>query len=131
MVYELDEEINFTFKQNDILLNRKSGYRNLFIRDIISFFTGGHSALVIDEAGFETIEVFGYSDQFDYVKVYENDWIQNELEVIGVRTKAVELDYEQYRGALPAKLEMHEKYLRCEQWGATAYRRFSSKYCRW
>ena len=48
LVYELDEEINFTFKQNDILLNRKSGYRNLFVRDIISFFTGGHSALVID-----------------------------------------------------------------------------------
>ena len=42
--------------------------------------------------------MFGYSDQFDYVKVYENDWIQNELEVIGVRTKAVELDYEQYLG---------------------------------
>lgn len=98
VVYALDEDIEFTFTQNDILLNRQSGHDILIIRDIITFYTGGHSALVINEDGTETIEVFGYQGYDDTVRVYENDWITYESEVIGVRTRPITLDYELYLG---------------------------------
>ena len=97
-VYELGEEIDFTFKQNDILLNRKSGHDNLIIADIITFYTGGHSAVVTDVEGKKSLEVYGYSDYYNYVREYDNDWIQNEIEVIGMRTSEVELDFSLYLG---------------------------------
>lgn len=97
-VYELEDDIEFEFKMNDILLNRKSGHKNLIIRDIITFFTGGHSALVSSEDGLKTIEVFGYSDQLNYVSEYDNDWVQNEVEVIGLRTENADLNFTEYIG---------------------------------
>jgi len=97
-VYAIGEEIDYSFLQNDILLNRKSGHPNLIIRDIITFFTGGHSALVIDELGLKTIEVYGYSDQVNVVAVYENNWLKDQVEVIGLRTSQVELEYDLYIG---------------------------------
>ncbi len=98
VIYELDDEIDFTFKQNDILLSRKSGHPNLVIRDIISFYVGGHAGLVIDETGTKTIEVYGYEGLDNTVHIEENDWIKTAIEVLGVRTEEVVLDYDQFIG---------------------------------
>lgn len=97
-VYDLSEDIDFIFEQNDILLNRKSGHDNLILRDIITFYTGGHAALVTDEAGTKTIEVFGYKGYDTFVNEYDNDWITYEAEVIGLRTKPVTLDFTLFIG---------------------------------
>lgn len=98
VVYELDDEYDFQFKQNDILLSRQSGHKNLLIRDIISFYVGGHAGLVIDPAGTKTIEVLGYEGYEDIVKVYENDWITSSIEVIGLRSFDAKLNYTQFLG---------------------------------
>ncbi len=98
IVYDLDDEIDFTFSQNDILLSRKSGHSNLLFRDIISFYVGGHAGLVIDESGEKTIEVYGYDGLDNTVHIEENDWINTAIEVIGLRTVEVELDYTLFIG---------------------------------
>ncbi|XMB86220.1 hypothetical protein RJG79_00030 [Mycoplasmatota bacterium WC44] len=73
----------------DILLSRKSGNPNLLLRDMISFYVGGHAAVIINEE--ETIEVFGNLQSENLVRIYENDWLDTETEVIGMK---VEGNYE-------------------------------------
>ena len=79
----------------DVLVSRKSGNPNLIIRDLISFFTGGHAALVLEDN--KTIEIFGNLDQGNVVNIYENDWLETEREVIGMKVNNSQvLDYSLY-----------------------------------
>ncbi|QVK21241.1 hypothetical protein KHQ82_02620 [Mycoplasmatota bacterium] len=92
--YKIESNITLN-NYGDVLLSRKSGNPNLFLRDMISFFVGGHAAVILEDN--KTVEIFGNLDNDNIVKIYDNDWLENEIEVIGLRIdNEAKLNYEKY-----------------------------------
>jgi len=80
----------------DSFVSRKSGNDNMIIADIISFYVGGHAAFLVDEN--TTIEIYGNLDSDNIVMYQDNDWIETEIEVVGLKIDSEVLAHEKYLG---------------------------------